>query len=110
METEPKATAPHLDSTRILNRPLIERTQSGIIRAKAAGKRFGRRPSLNVEQKAVVLERLDAGDNVAKVAREFKTTRQTIMRVRAAALKLSATKEERSCREIGNSVPNPMGI
>ena len=89
---------------------LIERTQSGIIRAKAAGKRFGRRPSLNVEQKAVVLERLDAGDNVAKVAREFKTTRQTIMRVREAALKLSATKEERSCQEIGNSVPHPMGL
>jgi len=54
----------------------IERTQSGILRAKAAGKRFGRRPSLNAEQKAVVLERLDVGASIAEVAREFKMTRQ----------------------------------
>lgn len=71
---------------------LIERTQSGIIRAKAAGKRFGRRPSLNEDQQAVVVEKLDAGDSVAKVARDFKTTRQTIMRVRDAVLKKSEPK------------------
>ena len=72
---------------------LIERTQSGILRAKAAGKRFGRRPSLNTEEQTTVLKRLNAGDSVAKVAREFKTTRQTIMRVRETALKLLATKQ-----------------
>jgi len=69
---------------------LIERTQSGIIRAKAAGTRFGRRPSLNADQREAVVEKLDAGANVTKVAREFKTSRQTIMRVRDATLKLSA--------------------
>jgi putative DNA-invertase from lambdoid prophage Rac len=83
---------------------LIERTQSGIVRAKAAGKRFGRRPSLNADQQAAVVERLDAGDSIAKVAREFKTTRQTIMRVREAVLKLSVTKNKKSCRKIGNAV------
>jgi len=67
---------------------LIERTQSGIIRAKAAGKRLGRKPSLNAEERAAVLKRLDAGDSVAKVAREFKTSRHTIMRAREAAIKL----------------------
>jgi putative DNA-invertase from lambdoid prophage Rac len=72
---------------------LIERTQAGIIRAKATGKRFGRRPSLNADQQAAVVERLDTGDSITKVAREFKTTRQTIMRVREAALKLSTPKE-----------------
>ena len=67
---------------------LIERTQSGIIRARAAGKQFGRPPALNVEERAAVLERLDAGDTtIAQLAREFKTTRQTIMRVREATLK-----------------------
>jgi len=71
---------------------LIERTQSGIHRAKAAGKRFGRRPSLNTKQQAVVLQRLDTGANITEIAREFKTTRQTIMRVRDAALKLSSPK------------------
>ena len=89
---------------------LIERTQSGILRAKAAGKRFGRRPSLNTEEQTTVLKRLNAGDSVAKVAREFKTTRQTIMRVREAALKLLATKQEKSCREIGDTVLNPMQL
>ena len=54
---------------------LIERTLSGIIRAKAAGKRFVRKPSLNAEERATVLKRLDVGDSVAKVAREFKTSR-----------------------------------
>ena len=76
---------------------LIERTQSGIIRAKAAGKRFGRRPSLNADQQAAVVERLDAGDNIAKIARGFNTTRQTIMRVREAVLKLSSPKEDKPC-------------
>jgi putative DNA-invertase from lambdoid prophage Rac len=76
---------------------LIERTQSGIIQAKAAGKRFGRRPSLNAEQQAVVLEKLNAGVSIAEIAREFKTTRQTIMRVKKATLKLSSPKEEKSC-------------
>jgi len=89
---------------------LIERTQSGILRAKAAGKRFGRRPSLNTEEQTTVLKRLNAGDSVAKVAREFKTTRQTIMRVRETALKLLATKQETSCREIGDAVLNPMQL
>ncbi len=61
---------------------LIERTQAGINRAKASGKRFGRRPSLNEEVQAAVVERLDAGNSISEIAREFKTTRQTIIRVR----------------------------
>lgn len=63
---------------------LVERTQSGIIRAKAAGKRFGRPPTLKHEDRAIVLLRLNAGGTVAEIAREFKTTRQTILRVRDA--------------------------
>jgi putative DNA-invertase from lambdoid prophage Rac len=67
---------------------LIERTQSGILRAKAAGKQFGRPPALNGKERAAVVERLDAGGTtIAQLSREFKTTRQTIMRVRDAALK-----------------------
>ena len=65
---------------------LIERTQSGINRAKAAGKQFGRPPALNMEEREAVIEKLHAGINVTKLAREFKTTRQTIMRIREAAL------------------------
>ncbi|QEM94341.1 recombinase family protein (plasmid) [Kosakonia radicincitans] len=61
---------------------LIERTHSGIARARAAGKRFGRPPSLSYEQRKSALERLNAGASVSAVAREFSTSRQTIMRLR----------------------------
>ena len=66
---------------------LIERTKSGINRARMAGKRFGRPPSLNKEQRAKVLSALDLGKSIAELAREFKTSRQTIMRVRASVMK-----------------------
>ena len=61
---------------------LIERTQAGINRAKAAGKKFGRPPALTMAERVAVMERLAAGINVTELAREFKTTRQTIMRIR----------------------------
>ena len=70
---------------------LIERTQAGISRAKAAGKQFGRPPALNAEARADVVKRLAAGSNVSELAREFKTTRQTIMRIREAAMKSPRT-------------------
>ena len=63
---------------------LIERTHAGIARAKASGKRFGRPPALNEEQKQAVLLRIDEGASISAIAREFETTRQTILRVKAA--------------------------
>jgi len=68
---------------------LIERTQSGISRAKAAGKRFGRPPTLNSKDRPEVIARLAAGASISEMARQFKTTRQTIIRARDAALKLA---------------------
>ena len=65
---------------------LIERTQAGIVRAKAAGKQFGRPPTLSADERAAVVQQLGTGASVAELAREYKTTRQTIMRVREAAL------------------------
>lgn len=66
---------------------LIERTKSGIARARSAGKQFGRPPSLDEKERKAVLKRLRAGVAVAEVAREFNTSRQTILRVRDAALR-----------------------
>ena len=63
---------------------LVERTHSGLARARAAGKRFGRPPSLDPEQQKIVLRRLGEGGTVSAIAREFTTSRQTIMRLRAA--------------------------
>ncbi|MDO3527532.1 recombinase family protein [Ralstonia pseudosolanacearum] len=62
---------------------LIERTQAGISRAKAAGKTFGRPPALTPEQQQQAAQRIAAGDAIAAIARDFGTTRQTVMRLRA---------------------------
>lgn len=59
---------------------LLERTHSGIVRARGAGKRFGRPPVLNEEQKQVVFERIKSGVSISAIAREFKTSRQTIFK------------------------------
>ncbi|ONA48278.1 DNA invertase [Burkholderia pseudomallei] len=64
---------------------LIERTHAGIARAKAEGKAMGRPRARRDEQRADVLRELDAGASVAALARQFGTSRQTIMRVRDAA-------------------------
>lgn len=62
---------------------LLERTYSGIAQAREAGKRFGRLPVLNNEQQNRVLERIKVDASISAIAREFKTTRQTILRVKA---------------------------
>lgn len=61
---------------------LIERTNAGINRAKAEGKTFGRPSALTEKQRAEVRTLLELGTPVAQIARQFKTSRQTIMRVR----------------------------
>ncbi|CDG99849.1 recombinase family protein [Xenorhabdus bovienii] len=63
---------------------LLERTHAGIARAKASGKRFGRPPALSDEQKKTVFLRINEGKSISAIAREFSTTRQTILRVKAA--------------------------
>ena len=64
---------------------LVERTQSGLERAKAAGAVLGRRPTLDAAQRLAVAAALAAGASVAEVARCHRTSRQTVMRVRDAA-------------------------
>jgi putative DNA-invertase from lambdoid prophage Rac len=63
---------------------LIERTQAGLSRAKSEGETLGRPPSLPDDQRREVERRLKEGITVSALAREFKTSRQTIMRVRDA--------------------------
>jgi putative DNA-invertase from lambdoid prophage Rac len=63
---------------------LIERTQAGLSRAKAEGKRLGRPASLTAYQRSSVARRLEEGAGVSTLAREFKTSRQTILRIRDA--------------------------
>ncbi|NHZ67027.1 helix-turn-helix domain-containing protein [Massilia sp. CCM 8694] len=70
---------------------LIERTQAGIARARSEGKVLGRPSALTKAQQVDVMVRLTAGESVAKVARDFGTTRQSIMRVRARHVSVGAT-------------------
>lgn len=66
---------------------LIERTQAGLSRAKASGTALGRPQALNEAEIVGVQKRLQEGLSVASVARQYKTSRQTIMRIRDRHLK-----------------------
>lgn len=61
---------------------LIERTQSGLIRAKSQGKTLGRPKILSEAQRLEAIELLQQGKAIAVIARNFNTSRQTIMRIR----------------------------
>ena len=65
---------------------LIERTQAGLARAKSEGKTLGRPPALSGERQDLVRQRLANGESVSAIARDIKTSRQTIMRARDAAV------------------------
>lgn len=61
---------------------LIERTQVGLSRAKSEGRVLGRPQSLTNAQVQAVRERISTGATVASLAKEFGTSRQTVMRAR----------------------------
>lgn len=73
---------------------LIERTQSGLARARKEGKRIGRPPSLDPARRAGILEGLDQGESLSGLARRYGTSRQTIMRLRNAERPPSAEGED----------------
>ena len=61
---------------------LIERTQSGLARAKSNGKTLGRPRVLSELQREESARQLEEGKSVAAIARNLKVSRQTVMRVR----------------------------
>src|SRR4051812_49163840 len=63
---------------------LVERTQAGLSQAKAEGKTLGRPLILTEDRRRLVERRLRDGGTVSALAREFDTSRQTIMRMRNA--------------------------
>lgn len=63
---------------------LIERTQSGLTRAKSQGKKLGRPSSLEASEIKLVEQGLAKGETVAALARTYGTSRQSIMRIRQA--------------------------
>jgi Site-specific recombinases, DNA invertase Pin homologs len=61
---------------------LVERTQAGLSRVRAEGKTLGRPAAVSEAEKQQVVARLATGASVSAVAREFRTSRQTINRAR----------------------------
>lgn len=64
---------------------LIERTQAGLRRARGQGKHCGRPPTFDAAVEGEIVERLRAGESVSALARTYKTSRQTVMRIREKA-------------------------
>ncbi len=60
---------------------LIERTQSGLSRAKAAGKRLGRPPALNPAQRREAVDGLAAGLSLGTLAKRLGVSRSAIQRI-----------------------------
>jgi putative DNA-invertase from lambdoid prophage Rac len=72
---------------------LIERTNSGLARAKASGEKLGRPKVLDDKRAAAARAALKSGETISAVAKKFDTSRQTIMRVRDAVVEAWAPKE-----------------
>jgi len=60
---------------------LVERTQAGLSRAKAEGKRLGRPSTLTIEQQELVRVRRQEGTSLGVLADEFGVSRSAIQRL-----------------------------
>lgn len=60
---------------------LVERTQAGLVRAKAQGKRLGRPTTLTPQQMDLVRSRRTSGQSLGSLASEFGVSRSIIQRV-----------------------------
>jgi putative DNA-invertase from lambdoid prophage Rac len=64
---------------------IVERTHAGIERASAEGKAIGRPSALTDKEHDAVVAKLAAGASVSEPVRAYGTSRQSIIRARAAA-------------------------
>lgn len=61
---------------------ILDRTRDGIARAKAQGKKLGRRPALTHEQKAEAVRELASGNMTTRdLARRYNVSHSTIVRL-----------------------------
>lgn len=62
---------------------LIERTQAGLTRAKAEGKKLGRPSKITLEQRSDILRSVAEGASISALARKYAVSRATIAGVKA---------------------------
>ena len=60
---------------------LVERTQSGLARAKSEGKTLGRPSKTTAEQRAEIVAKYEQGESVSALARMYKISRANILGV-----------------------------
>ncbi|AHI81991.1 putative DNA-invertase from lambdoid prophage Rac [Burkholderia thailandensis E444] len=60
---------------------LIERTHAGLARAKAEGKKLGRKDALTPEQKTEIRQKRTAGASARELAKEYAVSHPTILKV-----------------------------
>jgi len=61
---------------------LIERTQAGLSRAKAEGKKLGRPSKIAPEARRAIIEKKNSGISISALAREYDVSRATITAIR----------------------------
>lgn len=64
---------------------LVERTQAGLARAQAEGKKLGRPSKATPEQRLEILRRLDVGESVSAIARAYSVSGANILSIRMHA-------------------------
>ena len=64
---------------------LVERTQAGLARAKANGKKLGRPTKTTAAERIEIRQRLLAGESVSYLARTYGISRANVIGIRAAA-------------------------
>ncbi len=68
-------------SAKLERRRILERTARGRADAKAAGVKFGRKPTLTPHQQREARQRIDAGETQRSIARSFNVSQATISRL-----------------------------
>jgi putative DNA-invertase from lambdoid prophage Rac len=64
---------------------LVERTQSGLARAKAEGKTLGRPSKTTTEQRSEIMAKYAHGVSVSELARQYKISRASVISVTKSA-------------------------
>lgn len=67
---------------------LVERTQTGLARVRAEGKKLGRPSKTTPEQRSEILRRLGEGESVSALARAYSVSRANIISVRSSLGKM----------------------
>jgi putative DNA-invertase from lambdoid prophage Rac len=63
---------------------IVERTQAGLARVKAEGRKLGRPSKTTDKDRRAIRKALDAGESVSALAREYGVSRASIIAIRTA--------------------------